>query len=83
MSFSITRQPVTPIEADNAVLAQLAGNPEWAWSIDIKHALSGTLDGHLFNEAVNRLVADARLERRLVPGRGFQIRIAHAKGGAA
>lgn len=82
MNTSTIRSPITCEEADNTVIAQLAGNPEWVWSIDVKHAVAGRLDGHMFTVAVNRLVEDGRIERQLVPGRGFQIRIAPPKGGA-
>jgi hypothetical protein len=66
-------------EAENLIIAEFAGNPEWAWAIEIKHRLAARMNGDQFYSTVSDLVSQGRLDRRLQPGRGFLIRIAAPK----
>ena len=66
---------LTSTDCENAVLAQLAGNPEWVWQIEIKHAVAGTMNGHQFHVSVNRLIEAGQIERTMVGGKGWRIRL--------
>lgn len=82
MTATAIRAALSAAECQNAVMAHMAGNPEWCWAIEVKHLLAGQMNGHQFYDAINALVESGRIERQLVPIRGWRVRISHCHKGA-